>query len=145
VSAKAADPGGGASVDAMVDGMDNTWGKLEANGSKVVVIANNAEPAVNEMQCVDAHRTKLSACSFDPGRQNADPGYQMQRKAVAAHPSVKMIDMFTTICPTDKCPAVIGNVMIYRRGSHLTATYVKTMTPQLAQAMSAAGVTVRYS
>ena len=145
VSAKAADPGGGASVDAMVDGMHDAWGKLEANGSKVVVIANNPGPSVNAMQCVDAHRTKLSACSFDPGRHDTDIAYLTQKKAVAAHPSVKMIDMFDTICPTDKCPAVIGNVMIYRRGSHVTATYVKTMTPQIAQAMSAAGVTVRYS
>ncbi|HEV7710646.1 MAG TPA: acyltransferase family protein [Asanoa sp.] len=145
VSAKAADPDGSASVDAMVAGMNDTWDQLEANGSKVLVIANNSGPAFEEMQCVDAHRTKLSACSFDPARQDANVGYQTQKKAVAAHPSVKMIDMFDTICPTDRCPAVIGNVMIYRRGSHLTATYVKTMTPQIARAMTAAGVTVRYS
>jgi hypothetical protein len=58
---------------------------------------------------------------------------------------VPMIDLFDVICPTTKCPPVVGNVMVYRRGSHLSATYVRSLTPQLAKAMAGAGVAVRYT
>ncbi|GAA1844823.1 acyltransferase family protein [Asanoa iriomotensis] len=145
VSGKSQDANGGATVDAMVDGMHDAWQQLEDNGSKVLVIANNPGPSTNAMTCVDKYRTNLAKCAFDPARRNLDAGFKTQQIAVAGHKSVKMIDLFDTICPTDKCPAVIGNVMIYRRGSHITATYMKTMTPQLAQAMNEAGVTVRYT
>ncbi|MEV0713786.1 acyltransferase family protein [Asanoa sp. NPDC050611] len=144
-AAKALDRNGGATVDAMVDGMTDAWQQLEDNGSKVVVIANNPGPTTQAMPCVDRNRTNLSKCSYDPVAHDRDAGFNAQKAAVAAHPSAKMIDLWDTICPTDRCPTVIGNVMVYRRGSHITATYVKTMTPQLAQAMKAAGVQVRYS
>jgi hypothetical protein len=36
-------------------------------------------------------------------------------------------------CPGKMCPAVIGDVLVYRKGSHLTATYVLTLTPWLAE------------
>ena len=145
VSGMAQDAGGGASVDAMVAGMTDAWQQLEDNGSKVFVIANNPGPSTNAITCVNRYRTKLSKCAFDPARREKDRGFVTQRAAVAAHPSVKMIDLFDATCPTVKCPAVIGNVMVYRRGSHITATYVRSLTPHLARAMNAAGMDVRYS
>jgi hypothetical protein len=56
-----------------------------------------------------------------------------------------MIDLFDTICPTEQCPPVVGNVLIYRKGSHLTATYVKTLTPHVAQALSDVGMPVQFT
>lgn len=40
-----------------------------------------------------------------------------------------LFDYTPWFCPGDECPAVIGNVMVYRQGSHLTATYVRTLLP----------------
>jgi hypothetical protein len=31
------------------------------------------------------------------------------------------------------CPAVIGDALVYRNGSHLTATYVRTLAPWLGE------------
>jgi hypothetical protein len=44
---------------------------------------------------------------------------------------VEAVDIRDWICPGDACPAVIGNVLVYRRGSHLTATYVRSLAPRL--------------
>jgi hypothetical protein len=67
-----------------------------------------------------------------------------QRLAVQGT-GVPMIDLFDSICPTVRCSPVIGNVLVYRRGAHLTATYVRSLAPQLAAAMSHVGVPVRYT
>jgi hypothetical protein len=37
------------------------------------------------------------------------------------------------VCLEKSCPAVIGDALVYRNGSHLTATYVRTLTPWLAE------------
>jgi peptidoglycan/LPS O-acetylase OafA/YrhL len=145
VSSRAADSSGRASVDAMVEGMRSSWSTLASVGTKVIVIANNPYPGLNVIQCVDKNRQRLSACRFGRERHDEDPAFLTQRQAVAGVTNVKMIDLFDVICPTEKCPPVIGNVLVYRRGSHITATYVKTLTPQLAQALSGVGMQVNYT
>jgi hypothetical protein len=39
-------------------------------------------------------------------------------------------------CDGKRCLPVIGNVMVYRDPSHITATYAKTLAPMLLQEMS---------
>jgi hypothetical protein len=143
-SSKAAASDGQATVEAMVAGMRASWAALEAVGTEVIVIANNPYPGLNMMECVDANRDRLSACTYDPGLHLKDPAFVTQQQAVAGT-QVKMIDLFDTICPTEPCPPVIGNVLIFRRGSHLTATFVETLTPQLALALAEAGIPVEFT
>ena len=39
---------------------------------------------------------------------------------------------------------VVGNVLVYRQGSHLTATYVKSLAPKLAGALTTAGLHTQF-
>jgi hypothetical protein len=143
-SSRAADSEGGASIDAMIAGMRDSWSTLDSVGTKVVFIANNPYPGLNVMECVDKNRDQLSACAFSPDRHLTDPAFLTQQQAVAGT-NVKMIDLFDAICPTAQCPPVIGNVLVYRKGSHITATYVETLTPQLTQALSDIGMPVQFT
>jgi hypothetical protein len=52
--------------------------------------------------------------------------------------NVRVIDLDDAICPTDKCAAVIGGVIVYRDSNHLTATYVQSLAPRLNAALSEA-------
>ncbi|MER5609269.1 acyltransferase family protein [Micromonospora tulbaghiae] len=133
-----------ATVAAMVSGVRASWKKLDSVGTKVVVLANNPHPGA-AVACADKNRKRLSACAFDRERHDQDPGYRMQRQAVAGAPKVKMIDLFDAVCPTDRCPVVFGNVLIYRGGSHIGAAYVKTTAPHLARALSDVGVPTRFT
>ena len=52
-----------------------------------------------------------------------------------------VLDLNDALCP-DRCPAVLDDVLVYRRGSHLTVTAVGVLTPLLGQrllALPAAG------
>ncbi|MFG3297644.1 acyltransferase family protein [Micromonospora chersina] len=141
----AVDAAGKWSVDAMVAGVRSSWRALDSVGTKVVVLANNPHPGPAIVQCADRNRDHLSACAFDRERHDEDPAFQMQRKAVAGMPEVKMIDLFDAICPTERCPVVFGNVLVYRGGSHIGAAYARTTAPHLARALSDVGVPTRFS
>ncbi|MEU4477092.1 acyltransferase family protein [Micromonospora sp. NPDC023966] len=143
-AARAFDAAGKGSVDAMIAGLRSNWKALASVGTKVIVLANNPAPGP-AVTCADKNRKHLSACAFDRKRHDVEPAFLTQRKAVAGMPEVKMIDLFDAICPTEKCPVVFGNVLIYRGGSHIGAAYVKTTAPHLARALSDIGVPVSFS
>ncbi len=144
-SGVAADASNHASADSMAAGMRTSWAALDGAGSKVIVLANNPHPGLNVDQCVDQHRTHLSACTYSSNVHLTDGAYLTQLLAVSGAPKVKMVDLFSSICATPTCPTVIGNVLVYRGGSHLTATYVKSLTPKLAGALTTAGLPAQFT
>ncbi len=58
---------------------------------------------------------------------------RINARAAAKVEGASLIDATPMICPWKMCPAVIGDVLVYRNGSHLTATYVRTLTPWLGE------------
>lgn len=57
---------------------------------------------------------------------------------VAQFPLLKPLDMSDSLCGTEVCRAVEGNVLIYHDSHHLSATYVRTMAAELSRQMGAA-------
>ncbi|RAJ38885.1 peptidoglycan/LPS O-acetylase OafA/YrhL [Kitasatospora sp. SolWspMP-SS2h] len=125
--ASASGPG---DVPPMRGGMERTWTQLQKAGIPVTVVLNNVNGVPSPVyECVANHRSKLSACSFDsPDYRTADLQTDLA-KALGAG----VIDLNPMICPGGHCPAVIGSALIYRDGSHVTATYVKTLAPALQE------------
>jgi hypothetical protein len=39
------------------------------------------------------------------------------------------------MCTDDECPVIIGNVLVYKDDSHISATYSHLVAPLLEQAM----------
>jgi hypothetical protein len=63
-------------------------------------------------------------------------GTPTQLAAAAKVPAVEIIDMADTLCPDRaRCAPVIGNVLVYRQGTHITNTYVLSAQKQLAAAL----------
>ncbi len=57
---------------------------------------------------------------------------------VGRFPNLKPLDMTDAICRADICRAVEGNVLIYHDSHHITATYMRTMAPELGRQIAAA-------
>ncbi|WP_051426106.1 acyltransferase family protein [Jiangella gansuensis] len=125
-------------VDAMVDDLRRTWSGLEDAGRDVIVVVDNPNPPLDVMECVARHTDELSACAFPRDDAQHLGGAPAQLAALENTDGVGSVDVRDFICPGDTCPAVIGNVLVYRRGSHLTATYVSSMTPRLDDALTEA-------
>jgi peptidoglycan/LPS O-acetylase OafA/YrhL len=57
---------------------------------------------------------------------------------VAEFPELKPLDMTDAVCRSDTCRVVEGNVLLYHDSHHLSATYVRTMAPELGRQIAAA-------
>ncbi|WFP73753.1 acyltransferase family protein [Mesorhizobium sp. WSM4906] len=104
------------------------WRRLEALGAKVIVIADTPSWGVKPENCPDCSIPYKSIARPDP--------------LIAAHQAygrpVGLIDFNDFICPNEHCPAVIGNVYVWRDKDHLTATYSSSMTEVFGKRLDAA-------
>jgi peptidoglycan/LPS O-acetylase OafA/YrhL len=57
---------------------------------------------------------------------------------VKQFPTLKPHDMSEAVCRDDYCRAVEGNVLVYHDAHHLSATYMRTLTPELGRQIGAA-------
>jgi peptidoglycan/LPS O-acetylase OafA/YrhL len=123
--------GGDASEEAMVDGYVSTLGKLRATGAPVALIEDVPHPDKNVPECVSRSLDHLDRCAFPKSKALDFP--PVNSLASAEVEGVRLIDPTPVVCPEKKCPAVIGDALVYRNGAHLTATYVRTLTPWLGK------------
>ncbi|UDL87665.1 acyltransferase [Mesorhizobium sp. PAMC28654] len=106
------------------------WRGLEAMGTKVIVIADTP----------DWGATRLGDC-LAKDRHCSIPHVARPDPLVFAHqlyPHVAMIDFNDVICPNERCPAVIGNVVVWRDEGHLSATYTRSMAAVFGRRLDAA-------
>jgi hypothetical protein len=130
----------------MQAGLTDIWARVTQLGTKVVVFLDNPRPPKEVLpvyQCILKHKGKNQRCAFDRAAAVEASASSTQRLAAEAVHGVKVIDLADYICPSTKCAPVIGDVLIYRQGSHITNTYARTLAPvitnQLRRALSADG------
>lgn len=57
---------------------------------------------------------------------------------VGRFPNLNVLDMSDAVCRDDYCRAIEGNVLVYHDSHHLSATYMRTMAPELGRQIGAA-------
>ncbi|MCI4676024.1 acyltransferase family protein [Candidatus Mycolicibacterium alkanivorans] len=53
-------------------------------------------------------------------------------------PLMRVLDLSDTVCRPDWCRAVEGNVLVYRDSHHISATYMRTLIPELSRQLGPA-------
>jgi peptidoglycan/LPS O-acetylase OafA/YrhL len=122
---------GEARKQALVEGYGSTLRKLRGTGAPVALIEDVPHPNKNVPQCVSRFLDRLRECATPRSEALGFP--KVNTRAAAEVDGVRLIDPTTMICLEKTCPAVIGDALVYRNGAHLTATYVRTLTPWLAE------------
>lgn len=112
----------------LIDDLAGVWNDLADRGIAVVVILDNASPPVDIPECVAANLHTVSNCDFARDKAVTASAAPIQRAAVQKAPHAKLVDLQDGICGLDTCPAVVGNILVYRQGSHLTNRYVESLT-----------------
>ncbi|MDN4612031.1 acyltransferase family protein [Arthrobacter burdickii] len=82
--------------------------------------------------CLAAHASSPRTCSL-PSEEAvaADP---LAEAALAMDsPMVKVLDLQDQFCPGGRCYSVVGGVHVYFDSNHVTSTYMRSLTPVLAQ------------
>ncbi len=122
------------SAAAMVEGLRRQWRPLVERGTQVVVLQDNQNPGFEVYACVAENLDDPAGeCGFERG---TSPTRRTLADAASGQQGVRLVDLTAAICPTPTCPPVVGGVLVYRQGSHLTATYVESLAPRVDAALA---------
>ena len=100
-------------------------------GTNILVVEDTPFPhrtVVSVPDCLARHRTDQAACAGTPHDwRRLDPLYDVATSLGLPGVSTLAVDRY--FCTESTCPAVIGSVVVYFDGSHMTATYARSITP----------------
>jgi peptidoglycan/LPS O-acetylase OafA/YrhL len=126
-----ADPAlGPAAFTAEGAGMAQYWTDLEKHGIDVVAIRETPYVGLIEPDCVAQYGRNSPKCAVPTAQAIvADSPAVIASRDTGG--KVKVIDMDKFICGPQVCWPVIGNVLVYLDGRHLTAAFSQTLTKYL--------------
>lgn len=105
-------------------------GRLRDAAAHVVVLSDPPRPPLDVPSCVAQWLHRLRRCAFAPGAALARS--RVVTAAVRRVKGVRVVDPAARLCLPAVCPAVIGDVLVYRNTGHLTASFVVTLQRWLA-------------
>ena len=114
-----------------------TLARIHRAGLSTVVIKDTPVSSSDVPACVSEGLDRLETCAF---RRVHDDTKDFDARAAHAAPGTHLIDMTDEICPGGLCRAVIGNALVFRDKSHLTATFARTLAPRLERGLKKAGL-----
>ena len=105
-------------------------------GMDVVGIRDNPRFTMNMPECVQKNGPDAAKCNvpLQESLAESSPLDAYRGKVARLH----LMDLSDFICADGVCPAVVGNVYVYKDDNHLTKTYVQTMIPMFEQRLLAA-------
>jgi peptidoglycan/LPS O-acetylase OafA/YrhL len=111
-------------------GMATYWKRLLAHGIGVVAIRETPEFSTRRPDCVAEFGRSAARCAVPVGKAILpDPPTVYAARDTGG--KVTVIDMNKYLCNAKVCPPIVGNVLVYLDGRHLTAAYALTTTPYL--------------
>ncbi|WP_017569950.1 acyltransferase family protein, partial [Nocardiopsis halotolerans] len=122
---------------AMTEGMLRLWEDVAEVSGEIVAVRDTPRARRDVVECVAANAEDPSVCGrpLEEATRAADP----QEDAVRLFDGeVHWLDLTDLFCAEGGCPAVIGNVMVYRDSGHITSTYIGLLSDELAARMDEA-------
>jgi SGNH domain (fused to AT3 domains) len=125
---------GDALTQAWETGMTRTIETLRPAAGLVILMADTPVSGVNPPVCLAAHRTSILACAT-PLEKALDPTWLAVEEQVVAQTGVGFIDPTDWVCPSNPCPPVLGNLVVYQNAGHLTAGFAAALANVLGDAI----------
>lgn len=113
------------------EGYVQQWQKLQMLGLKVLAVRDTPFMGFHVPTCVDMNGANSALCSRP--RSAALTETLVLKQLNAAGGAARFIDMSDYFCTRDTCPAVVGNILIYKDKSHISTVYMKSLSGYLAQ------------
>ena len=130
--------GGATFTTNAAQGLATMWSALEDAGLPVYAIVDTPRPPQNSYarDCVDENVQDPGKCSF-PEAGAYEKG-DATKQAAELEPRVEVLDFSDYFCVDGTCPAVVGNVLVYRDKHHISDTYMRTLAPIFGERIEAA-------
>ncbi|WP_150243356.1 acyltransferase family protein [Nocardiopsis quinghaiensis] len=120
----------------MAEGMSRLWEDVARVSGEIVVLRDTPRARKDVVECVASHVEDPSRCErpVEEAFDDADP---QEDAARSFDEGVHWLDLSDRFCVDGGCPAVIGNVMVYRDAGHITSTYIALLSEDLATRLDA--------
>lgn len=118
----------GSGAEVVLRSQITAWSEFDKAGIPVIAVRDTPRFDFNVPECVAENSGDPNVCGTDrPSTYSgADP-----LDSAGLPESVVAIDLSEGFCISERCPPVIGNVLVYRDDDHMTATYARTLAPAL--------------
>jgi peptidoglycan/LPS O-acetylase OafA/YrhL len=126
-------PGGAANLAAATAGYENYLRKWASAGTRVLVLKDTPNPQASTgsvPDCLSLHEPDYAACSGTVGQWH-QPDPLAEATSNLKLPGITTANLDRYFCSGGRCPGVIGNVVVYFDGHHMTSTYARTLAPYL--------------
>jgi hypothetical protein len=107
---------------------------LRASATQIVILRDTPRPHTNIPNCLSRsqHSPLFRRASCNVPRSFAlDSRVPEVERAAAGDLDVRVIDLTAYFCGQTHCPAVVGDLVVYRDASHITTQFAKTLTTQV--------------
>ncbi|MFS0886551.1 acyltransferase family protein [Aeromicrobium sp. 179-A 4D2 NHS] len=134
----------GGSESERVESMEAAWKPILREGVKVVAVRDNPRHPRTPQKCLsqlDEITPDACGISRKEGLGYFDAFAATGRQVDGA----QVLDLTDFYCDEDECPSIIGGVNVYRDNSHLSVTYVRTLTPFVYRQLVGMGALPRQS
>jgi hypothetical protein len=116
--------------------MHETLGRLVPAATRVILLGDPPLSRVDPPLCLSQHPQSTLACAT-PVEDAINPTWLREEQVTAARAGAGFIDPQRWVCPSSPCPVVLGTVLIYRDGGHLTSVFSAALGTRLGKAILA--------
>jgi hypothetical protein len=117
------------SVPLHEEGMIRTIEELQQTGAIMVMMGDQIQAPSLPHECVAENLDNLRECAFE----NVPRSGRYFDKRAAEATGIELISPVPKLCDDEICPAVIGNILVYRDTYHMSASYAETLAPWLGR------------
>ena len=129
------DAGSRAAVSATVwaEQLPRLLDRLSENMTPIVLIDTPDLP-VDVPTCLSEHPEEIDIC--EPGApSDSDAAVAATVREITAERGIVTFDPRPLLCVDDRCPVVVGDILVYRDSNHLSDTFARWFTPVLDRAL----------
>ncbi|MEX0428507.1 SGNH hydrolase domain-containing protein [Nocardioides sp. DS6] len=123
---------GNNSNTAWADATTRTMAMLRQRGLRAAYLMDTPMPKQDVPECLAGNLNNVGACNttMSQARQFGDRWDEVHKALTQA--SITTIDPTRWLCTPKGCPAIVGNTLVYRDESHMTATFSAWLAPMTA-------------
>jgi hypothetical protein len=102
-----------------------------------ILLLSDSRMRINVPRCLEAHLDDAGACTT-PRDESIDPVQVGIEHDLVDQDDVGLIVTTAWTCPSDPCPGIIGNILVWRDVMHLTPVVTEKFKGRIANALARA-------
>ena len=122
---------------AWVDGWTATAERLAAATDELYVMGDTLWGESDVPECLSEHLDEATECVYDLDETIPFPERRERAAEAVVEAGAEYVDTIPWMCNVEEreCPVIVGNLLVYRDHSHISASFASAMVPHIATAL----------